>query len=91
MSKYVKTDYWVEVWDSQKHDYSEWGAVYPDKEKALNYIKDYLENKIGPNSQLAKNKYYQKQYKDYTSHPIRLCSQKREIETFPVEKQEVNI
>ena len=88
MSKYIKTDYWVEVW-SNGH-YVEWGVVYPDKERALNYFKDYLEN-IGPNSKLAKNKYYQQQYKDYTSHPIRLCSQKREIEVFPVEKQEVNI
>lgn len=89
MSKHIKTDYWVEVW-SNGH-YVEWGAVYPNQERALYQIKDYLERISRPGSELAKSEYYQQQYKDYTSHPIKLCSQKREIEVFPVEKQEVNI
>lgn len=91
MSKYVKTDYWVEVWVSKYGDYVEWGSVYPTKEGAIGHLVKYLADISRPGSALAKNKYYQQEYKDYTSHPIRLCSQKREIETFPVEKQEVNI
>ncbi len=89
MSKHIKTDYWVEVWTNGR--YIEWGSVYPDKEKALNCIKDYLKDISRPGSALAKSEYYQQQYKDYTSHPIKLCSQKREIEVFPIEKQEINI
>lgn len=89
MSKYTKTDYWVEVW-SNGH-YVEWGSVYPNKDEALDHIKDYLERITTPGSELAKSEYYQQQYKDYTSHPIKLCSQKREIEVFPVEKQEIDI
>lgn len=89
MSKYIKTDYWVEVWSNGR--YVEWGVVYPNKEDAINHIKTYLEDISRPGSELAKSEYYQQQYNDYTSHPIRLCSQKREIEVFPIEKQEVNI
>lgn len=88
MSKYIKTDYWVEVW-SNGH-YVEWGVAYPNKEKALNCIKTYLED-ISPSSDLGEYKYYQQQYKDYTSHPIKLCSRKQETIVYPVEKQEIDI
>lgn len=90
MSKYIKTDYWVEVWTS-KYGYLEWGVAYPNKEDTINHIKTYLEDISRPGSEFAKSEYYQQQYKDYTSHPIKLCSQKREIEVFPVEKQEIDI
>lgn len=90
MSKHTNTSYWVEVWTS-KYGYIEWGAVYPNKEEAIDHIKTYLKDISRPGSALAESEYYQQQYKDYTSHPIRLCSQKREIEVFPIEKQEINI
>lgn len=90
MSKHTSTSYWVEVWTST-HGYVEWGIHYPNKEKAIDHIKKYLKDISRPGSELAKSKYYQQQYKDYTSHPIKLCSQTYVTEVFPVEKQDINI
>lgn len=90
MSKHTNTSYWVEVWTST-HGYVEWGIHYPNKEDAIGHIKKYLQDISRPGSALAASEYYQQQYKDYTSHPIKLCSQTYVTEVFPVEKQEINI
>lgn len=68
--------YSIQVWDNKYNRYVNWGIEYNNKQQAIDTLKDYLQDCLKINSD-----YYLKQYKSYTSKPIKILSRTETITT----------